>query len=59
MSTFLAMGGYAAYVWPAYVASVIVLVAATVVTLKAHARAKQAVRQLEAESGEEGEKESR
>ncbi len=52
MADFLAMGGYGVYVWPSYVASAIVLVAATVVSLKAHGRAKTAVKQLEAESGE-------
>ena len=55
MADFLAMGGYGVYVWPAYVASVVVLAAATVVSLKAHRSAKNAVRQLEAESDERGE----
>jgi heme exporter protein CcmD len=52
------MGGYAVYVWPAYIVSAIVLVTATVVTLKAHARAKKAVQRLEEES-REGEGEER
>lgn len=40
MSHFLAMGGYAAFVWPAYGVSVIGLVAASVLTLRAYRRAK-------------------
>lgn len=55
MADFLAMGGYGVYVWSAYVASAVVLVVATVISLKAHRAAKQAVRQLEAESDAEGE----
>ena len=35
MSEFFAMGGYAAYVWPAYGISFVVLVAAIVWTLAA------------------------
>jgi heme exporter protein CcmD len=46
------MGGYAVFVWPAYVISVLVLGVAIVVSLQAHARARRSVRQLEEESGE-------
>jgi heme exporter protein CcmD len=52
MATFFAMGGYAVFVWPAYVISVLVLGVAIVVSLQAHARARRSVRQLEEESGE-------
>jgi heme exporter protein D len=41
MSHFLAMGGYAAYVWPAYGASALGLAAAVLLTLRAHIRAKR------------------
>jgi heme exporter protein D len=54
MAEFFAMGGYAAYVWPAYIVSALVLGAATVLSLQAHARARRAVRQLEEENGETG-----
>ena len=52
MSGFFAMGGYAVFVWPAYIVTVLVLGAAIVVSLQAHARARKAVRELEAESRE-------
>jgi heme exporter protein CcmD len=52
MANFLAMGGYAVFVWPAYVISVLVLGVAIVLSLQAHARARRSVRQLEEESGE-------
>jgi heme exporter protein CcmD len=55
MANFFAMGGYAVFVWPAYVISVLVLGVAIVVSLQAHARARKSVRQLEEESGESGE----
>jgi heme exporter protein D len=41
MSHFLAMGGYAAYVWPAYGVSALGLVSAIALTLRAHKRAKR------------------
>jgi heme exporter protein D len=47
MSGFWAMGGYAAYVWPAYAISAGGLAAAIVVTLRSHARAKAALASLE------------
>ena len=52
MANFFAMGGYAVFVWPAYVISVLVLGVAIVVSWQAHARARRSVRQLEEESGE-------
>jgi len=52
MANFFAMGGYAVFVWPAYVISVLVLGVAIVVSWQAHARALRSVRQLEEESGE-------
>jgi len=55
MAEFFAMGGYAAYVWPAYVATILTLAAAVVVSLRAHAKARENVRRLEVEIGE-GEK---
>ena len=45
MADFLAMGGYAAYVWTAYGAAVVVLVGLTVATL---ARRRSSRRNLEA-----------
>ena len=47
MNTFWAMGGYAAYVWPAYAVSLLGLAVAAFVTLRAHARAKAALAALE------------
>jgi heme exporter protein D len=55
MANFFAMGGYAVYVWPAYIVSVLVLTVAIVVSLQAHARAKKSVRQLEDDSGDNAE----
>jgi len=47
MSGILAMGGYAAYVWPAYGVSVVLLGGAVIVTLRAYARAKARLAALE------------
>ena len=55
MANFFAMGGYAVFVWPAYLVSVLVLGAAIVLSLKAHRQARKNVRQLEDEAGEKGE----
>jgi heme exporter protein CcmD len=55
MAGFFAMGGYAVFVWPAYIVSVAVLGAAVVVSLLAHAKARKTVRELEAETAEAGE----
>lgn len=49
MANFFAMGGYAVFVWPAYAVTFVVLVAAIVVSLQAHARAIKSLRQLEEE----------
>jgi heme exporter protein D len=57
MAEFFAMGGYAAYVWPAYAASFITLLAAIVLSLRGHAKARENVQRLELEIGE-GEKQS-
>jgi heme exporter protein CcmD len=40
MKEFLNMGGYAAFVWPAYAISIGGLAAIVVLTLRAYARAK-------------------
>jgi|HubBroStandDraft_1064217.scaffolds.fasta_scaffold5114059_1 heme exporter protein CcmD len=40
MMHFLAMGGYAAFVWPAYAVTLIALAVAIVATLRAYGRAK-------------------
>jgi len=55
MADFFAMGGYGGYVWPAYIITVAVLIAAIVVSLQAHMRARRTVRRLEDDSGENGE----
>jgi heme exporter protein D len=54
VANFFAMGGYAAFVWPAYTATLLVLVTTIVLSLAAHARARKAVRQLEAEEEQSG-----
>ncbi len=54
MANFFAMGGYAVFVWPAYVVTLLVLVTTIVVSLQAHARARNAVRRLEAEEEQSG-----
>ena len=55
MADFFAMGGYAGFVWPAYIITIIVLIAAIVVSLQAHRSARQSVRRLEEDSGEDAE----
>jgi heme exporter protein D len=47
MSEFLAMGGYAAFIWPAYGISALALGGATVWTLAAWRRAKAKLAALE------------
>ncbi len=47
MSGILAMGGYAAYVWPAYGVSVLLLGGAIVATWRAYAKAKARLAALE------------
>jgi len=53
MADFFAMGGYAGYVWPAYAASLLVLVTAIITALHGHAKARENVRRLELEVGED------
>lgn len=50
MSAFLDMGGYGAFVWPSYAASVIVLALAVVFSVSAHRRAQAEIRRLEDEA---------
>ena len=47
MSAFFAMGGYGAYIWPAYGVTVLLLGAAIVMTARAYARAKAQLAALE------------
>jgi heme exporter protein CcmD len=47
MDAFFAMGKYAAYVWPAYGASVLGIGLAVALTLSAYARAKKRLAALE------------
>jgi len=47
VSAFLDMGGYGAFVWPSYAASVIVLGLAVGFSVLAHARAQAEIRRLE------------
>jgi heme exporter protein D len=44
---FLAMGGYAAYVWPAYLVAALVMAGQVVATLRALRRREAALAQLE------------
>ena len=55
MADFFAMGGYAGFVWPAYIITAIVLIAAIAVSLQAHRNARRSVQRLEDDSGEDGE----
>ncbi len=48
VATYLAMGGYAAFVWPAYAASFVGLAGAVVLTLAAWRRARARLARLEA-----------
>jgi heme exporter protein D len=47
MSGFFAMGGYGVFIWPAYAVTALLLGAAVIVTLRAHARAKARLAALE------------
>ncbi len=47
MSGLLAMGGYGAYIWPAYGISVLLIGGLVVFTLRAHAGAKARLARLE------------
>ena len=50
MSEFFAMGGYAAFVWPCYGASALVLGLMIYFSVAGHRRAKADIRTLEAET---------
>jgi len=47
MNDFWAMGGYGAYVWPAYGISFVALAGATLLTITSYLRAKAALAALE------------
>ncbi len=47
MSAFFDMGGYGAFVWPCYAASVVVIGLAIAFSVSSHARAQAEVRRLE------------
>jgi heme exporter protein D len=49
MASFLAMGGYAVFVWPAYAVTFAVLIGAVVLSVQARAKARKSIRQLEEE----------
>jgi len=53
MSTFLDMGGYAAFVWPAYLVTLAVLVLNIIWARRSLARALQAARRRAATAGED------
>jgi heme exporter protein D len=53
MNHFFAMGGYAAYVWPAYGVSFIGIASAVVLTIRSYTRAKARLARIEAESERE------
>ena len=50
MSAFFDMGGYGAFVWPSYAASVIVLGLLMAFSISSHARAQAEIRRLENET---------
>jgi len=50
MSAFFDMGGYGAFVWPSYAASVIVLGLLIAFSVSGHARARAEIRRLENEA---------
>jgi heme exporter protein D len=47
MAHFLAMGGYAAYVWPSYGVSFVGLAAAVILTWRGYSSAKRALERAE------------
>ena len=49
--SFFEMGGYAAYVWPAFGVGAVVLIALLAISLRSLKSREKALRQLEAESG--------
>lgn len=46
MSAFFAMGGYAAFVWPAWGLSALAMIAAAALSMRAHARARAKAKAL-------------
>ncbi len=50
MTHYLAMGGYAAFVWPAYVLSVIVLAGLAAWTLQASRQTRDILRRMEVQA---------
>ncbi len=50
MAHFLAMGGYAAYVWPSFAVSVFGIGGILAATLRSYARAKRRLTELESEN---------
>lgn len=52
MSDFLSEGGYAAYVWPAYLISLVALSALTAWTVGAYRKAKAELKLLETGEGD-------
>lgn len=54
MAHFFAMGGYAAFVWPAYGASILGIGAVIVATLRGNGRAKRRLAELEGGEKDEG-----
>ena len=53
MSSFLAMGGYAAFVWPAYAAAIAAIGILTWRSLAARARARRLVARLDSAAGKD------
>lgn len=53
MSEFLDMGGYAAFVWPSYGLSALVLIGVLVISLRQRRRALEAVTRMEASQNDE------
>ena len=51
MSEFFAMGGYAAYVWPAYAIAFLAIFILIAGSFIAHGRAKRALAQFEGRKG--------
>ena len=49
MSAIWDMGGYGVYVWPCYAVTLLVLGAAVLLSVRAHAKALAALRRLEGE----------
>lgn len=55
VTDFLAMGGYAVFVWPAYAATLIVLTALAVSSLRTFLRRQRELRRIEARLAQNGE----